>query len=65
MDAKLPYTDYCKCTHIMCNNRDITAAEVLKDGGQDSITHSYFNAHAQFDSLNDCCLLQSHDYLVN
>ena len=30
--------------HIMCNNRDMTAAEVLKDGGPDSITHSDFHA---------------------
>jgi hypothetical protein len=30
-DAKLPCTDYCKCMNIMCNNRDVTAAEVMKD----------------------------------
>ena len=35
LDARLPCTDYCKCTHIMCNNRDITAAEVLTYGGPD------------------------------
>ena len=36
LDARLPCTDYCKCTRILCNNRDITAAEVLKAGGPDS-----------------------------
>ena len=35
LDAKLPLAVYCKCTNIMCNNRDTTAADVLTDNADD------------------------------
>lgn len=36
LSAKLPCTDYCKCTHIMCNNRDITVTNNSDSTDEDS-----------------------------